>query len=94
MVKSKNNFVGRKIGYSFRYYVESIVKDGNLKMLSVNGIEPTIENIRNDKYPIIDNFYMVYRKDNNNENIQKIKEYVLSEKGQEIINKTGYVSVK
>ena len=93
MKKSSQSFIGGKIGYSFRYYVESIVNDGNIKMLSINGIEPNIENIRNDKYPIVDNFYMIYRKDNTNENIEKIKKFVLSEKGQKIIEDTGYVSV-
>lgn len=93
MIASSQSFIGRKIGYSFRFYVESIVKDGNLKMLSLNGIEPNIENIRNNTYPIIDNFYMVYIKDNKNENINKIKDYVLSKKGQGIIEKTGYISI-
>lgn len=93
MKAPKQTFIGRKIGYSFRYYVESIVNDGNLKMLSLNGAEPSIENIRNNVYPIVDNFYMVYRKDNKNENIDIIKDFVLSEKGQKIIEDTGYVSV-
>lgn len=94
MKKSFQSIIGKKIGYSFRYYVESIVSDGNIKMLSLNGIEPSIENIRNDTYPIVDNFYMIYRKDNTNENIQTIKEFILSEKGQKIIEDTGYVSIK
>lgn len=93
MSKSFQSIIGRKIGYSFRYYVESIVNDGNIKMLSLNGIEPSIENIRNDTYPIVNNFYMVYRKDNTNENIETIKEFILSEKGQKIIEDTGYVSI-
>lgn len=93
MKKTPQTIFGRKIGFSFRYYVESIVNDGKLKMLSINGIEPNIENIRNDKYPIVDNFYMIYRKDNTNENINIIKEFVLSNKGQNIINQTGYVSI-
>ena len=93
MKKSSQSFIGRKIGYSFRYYVESIVNDGNIKMLSINGVEPNIENIRNDIYPIVDNFYMIYRKDNTNENIETIKEFVLSEKGQKIIEDTDYVSI-
>ncbi len=93
MKQSPQSIIGRKIGYSFRYYVENVVKDGNIKMLSLNGVEPSIENIRNDKYPIVGNFYMVYRKDNSNENIEKIKDFVLSEKGQKIIEDTGYVSV-
>ena len=95
-LEMKENFqslIGRKIGFSFRFYVEGIIKDGKLKMLSLNGVAPTKENVRNDKYPIVDNFYMVYRKDNKNENIEKIKEFILSEKGQKIIEETGYVGV-
>lgn len=92
MIKSKQTLIGRKIGYSFRYYVESIVNDGNLKMISLNGIEPNIENIRNNTYPIVDDFYMIYCKDNTNENIETIKEFVLSKEGQKIIEDTGYVS--
>lgn len=63
-------------------------------MLSVNGFEPNIENIRNNAYPIVDTFYMIYRKDNKNENIKTIEEFILSEKGQKIIEDTGYVSIK
>ena len=91
--KSTQTLVGRKIGYSFRYYVESIVNDGKLKMISVNGIEPNIQNISNNSYPIVDNFYMVYRKDNKNDNINIIKNFVLSKDGQSIIKETGYVPI-
>lgn len=91
--KAPQVFYGRRIGYSFRYYVESIVNDGNIKMLSLNGVAPTIENIRNGSYPIFDNFYMIYRKDNDNKNIDIIKNYILSKEGQEIIDETGYVSL-
>ena len=92
--KNYNMFIGRKIGYSFRYYVAGIVKDGNIKMLSLNGVYPSKENIKNETYPIVDTFCMVYRKDNKNENIEIIKEFVLSDKGQKIIEDTGYVGIK
>lgn len=93
MVKNYNMFWGKSIGYSFRYYIEDIVEDSNLKMISLDGIYPSIENIRNGTYPIVDNFYMIYRKDNTNENIEKIQNWILSEEGQEIIDETGYTSV-
>ena len=91
--KNFNVFYGRRIGYSFRYYIEGIINDSKIKMLKVNGIEPTKENIRDGKYPIVDNFYMIYRKDDNNKNIEAIKNFILSKQGQEIIDKTGYVSI-
>ncbi len=86
-------FIGRALGYSFRFYVEGIVKDGNIKMLSLNGIAPTKENIKNGSYPITDSFYMIYRKDNENPNIKVLKDFILSKDGQEIIENTGYVSI-
>jgi phosphate transport system substrate-binding protein len=84
---------GASIGFSFRYYVEGLVGNSKVKMLSINGVEPTRENIANNTYPITVNFYAVYRKDNNNENIKKVIDFILSEDGQYIINETGYVGI-
>ena len=36
---------------------------------------------------------MVYRKDNPNPNIQVLKDFVLSDVGQQIVEETGYVSL-
>lgn len=47
---------GRKIGYLFRFYVEGIINDSKLKLLSVNGVSPNKENIRNNEYPLSDTF--------------------------------------
>lgn len=93
MPVSSSAVFGKRIGYSFRYYVESIVNDSNIKMLSLNGVAPTKETIKNKTYPIADTFYMIYRKDNTNPNIEVLKDFILSEKGQKIIEDTGYVSV-
>lgn len=84
---------GASIGFSFRYYVEGLVGNSEVKTISVNGIEPTRENIANKSYPITVDFYAVYRKDNENENIHKVIEFILSEEGQYIINQTGYVGL-
>ncbi len=88
-----NTFLGSAIGFSFRYYVEGIVSAGNIKMLSLNGVYPNKENIRNGSYPISDFFYAVYRKDNDNANIPVLLKWILSEEGQRIIEESGYVGV-
>ena len=36
---------GRSIGFSFRYYVKDVVKKGNVRMLSIDGVYPNIKNI-------------------------------------------------
>ena len=82
------------IGFSFRYYMEGIIKNPNVKLLKIDGIEPNIKNIKNDKYPITTSLYAVTYKNNENENVQKLIDWILSSEGQEIIEKTGYVGVK
>lgn len=94
MKKDYDAFLGSAIGFSFRFYVEGIVEDGGVKMLSVNGIYPNKENIRNDSYPIVNELYAVYREDNDNPNVKILVDWILSKEGQKIIEDTGYVGVK
>ena len=88
--KSKTN----SIGFSFRYYVEGIIKNPDIKMISIDGAAPTSENIRNGSYPILTPIYAVTYKENQNSNVDKLLEWILSDEGQYIINETGYVGIK
>lgn len=88
--KSKTN----SIGFSFRYYVEGIIKNPDIKMISIDGAAPTSENIRNGSYPILTPIYAVTYKENPNGNVDKLLEWILSDEGQYIINETGYVGIK
>lgn len=81
------------IGYSFRYFVENMRVNINVKMLSINGIEPTRETIRNKTYPITDNFYAITIKGRESENTKRLLDWLVSPQGQRLIEKTGYVSL-
>ena len=87
--RSKSN----SIGFSFRYYVEGIIQNPDIKMLSVDGVAPTAENIRNGSYPIVTPMYAVTYEENTNENVDLLLQWILSEEGQYIIEETGYVGV-
>jgi len=92
----KSNFfgpLGASIGFSFRFYVEELTKHGHIKMLSLNDAYPSRENVQNETYPIVSNIFMVTRKGESNPNVEKVKNFVLSPLGQEIINETGYVGL-
>jgi phosphate transport system substrate-binding protein len=82
------------IGFSFRYYAQEMVKNYDIKLLSINGIAPTADNIKTAKYPLIDSFYAVTYEGNKNPNVKKFIDWVLSVEGQYIIEKTGYVSLE
>ena len=87
--------LGGSIGFSFRFYVEELTKHGHIKMLSLNDVYPSRENVQNETYPIVSNFYAFTRKGekDTNPNIKKVLDFILSPTGQEIINETGYVGL-
>ena len=84
---------GASIGFSFRFYVEELTKHGHIKMLELNDVYPSKENVQNESYPIVSNFYAVIRKGEmeSNSNIKKVIDFILSPTGQDIIDEIGYV---
>jgi len=91
--KSPFALFGGSIGFSFRYYLDGMVGNSGVKMLSLNGVYPSAENIQNGSYPVIAEFYAIYRADNPNENIPILIDWILSDEGQELIEKSGYVRI-
>ena len=81
------------IGYSFRYYSQEMVNNNQIKLLNIEGIEPNLKNIENGTYPIASEFFAVTRTDAD-ENTKKLLEWVLSNQGQELVEKTGYTPVR
>lgn len=81
------------IGYSFRYFLEELNQETGVKMLSVDGVYPSLENIENGSYPLVTDVCLITRKDESNPNVQKMIDFILSDTGQEIVRKTGYAGV-
>ncbi len=92
--KSPFAITGASIGFSFRYYMDGIVENDAVKMLSLNGVYPSAENIQNRSYPIVAQFYAIYRADNQNENIPLLIDWILSDEGQMLIEQSGYVRIQ
>lgn len=91
--KSPLAITGASIGFSFRYYLDGMVQNDGVKMLALDGVYPDAENIRNRNYPIVAQFYAVYRSDNENPNIPVLVDWLLSEEGQSLIEQCGYVRI-
>ena len=77
------------IGYSYRYYATTMYANPDTKLLKINGIEPSIENIQNGSYPFVGDFYAVTNGEPQG-NTKLFIDWILSPQGQEIIEKTGY----
>ena len=79
------------IGYSFRFYSTEMVKNNQIKLLSLEGVAPTKENIINGTYPVSDCFYAITLASNENPNVDLFIEWILSAEGQKLIDMSGYV---
>jgi len=85
---------GNAIGYSFRYYATTMNSNiPNLRLLSVNGIAPTVENIRNGSYPFTEDFYIITVRPLS-ENAAKLRDWFANDEGQQFIEDAGFVSLK
>jgi len=83
------------IGYSFLMYTTEMVGNDQIKILSINNIYPSTETIQDNSYPFIVNIYAIYNNtEEKNENIEPFLEWILSEQGQELVSKTGYVPIR
>ena len=71
--------------------------DSSVKAVKFNGIEPTIENVRNGKYPISRKLHMYVNKELKEKDPKKYElvmefiKFVQSKEGQEIVKKKGYI---
>ena len=80
------------LGYSYRYFANTMYANPDAKILKINGIEPSIENIKSGKYPFTVSFYAITRGEPTG-NVKTLIDWMLSPEGQELIEKTGYTPI-
>lgn len=76
------------IGYISFGYV-----DDNVNALTIDGVELTAENVKNDTYAIARPFLFVNKEDNISEEGTKFIDFILSDEGQKIVEEKGFISV-
>lgn len=83
----------RSLGYSFRYYATQMKADEPVRLLAIDGVAPTPENIRAGRYPLTVDVFMVTRQ-NPPPNAQRLMDWFLSDAGQKLIADVGYVPLR
>lgn len=82
------------IGYSVYYYAEEMKMAQGLKLLSLEGVEPTPETIRQERYPLLNPKYVVIPAGApENAPNRILYNWLLSDEGQRLVAHEGYVSV-
>jgi ABC-type phosphate transport system substrate-binding protein len=75
-------------------YINGIIGGGDVKLLSIQGVDPASKNIADGSYPLADFFYSVRIKVDEEseraENAGRLIEWILSLQGQKLVKATGY----
>ena len=83
------NGVQPALGYSYKFYATVMYSNPSAKLLSIDGVAPTQQNISDGSYPFVVDFYAVTNGQPTG-NVKKLIDWILSPQGQELIAKTGY----
>lgn len=78
------------IGYSFRWYATVMNPNPDIRLLDIEGVAPTPENIGNGSYPLTGELNVVTA-GSENPNLPKLLDWLESAQGQALVEKTGYV---
>lgn len=82
------------IGYSVYFYAEYMFVSDTVKMIGVNGVHPNTENIRERRYPLTTEVYVVIRDDTPEHSTTRLlRDWLLTEAGQDVVGASGYVPV-
>ncbi len=82
------------IGYTYRYYIDNLYKNDNIKTIAVEGIAPTNENIRSEAYPFTTNYYAVINKSSEEKIGEQFMQWIISDEGQKCVEQAGYITMK
>ena len=69
-------------------------KSDKIKVIKVNGIEPSAANIRNLSYPFTTNYFGVIRSADKDQVGGKFLDWVLSDEGQRCVAQAGYCALR
>lgn len=92
-VKSYDNS-SAAIGYSVYYYANDMRMAQGLKLLSIDGVEPSAETIRSGEYPHLNAYYCVIPADTPADSPSHILyDWLMTAEAQLLLANEGYVSV-
>lgn len=83
------------IGYSVYYYAVFIFPTEYVKLIGINGVDPTSDNIADRTYPLTTEVYAVIREGMPLDSTAVLlRNWLLTEEGQATIEESGYVPIR
>lgn len=67
--------------------------NNTVKAVKIDGVEPTVDNVKNETYKIARPFNIAYKEDTLSDAAKDFINYIMSSEGQQIITDNGYISI-
>ena len=81
------------LGYSVYYYASSMHQVPGVRLIRVEGVEPSNETIRSGEYSLVNPFFVVTN-DQSSDKALALRDWLLTETGQAFVEECGYVRAK
>ena len=83
------------IGYSFKFFTTEMAVENTdvIKLLTIDGVAPTAENIQTSIYPYTVSLYAITLADNKLDTIAPFLAWMQGAEGQDLIRKIGYTPI-
>jgi len=83
------------IGYTMYYYASTMEMSEGYKIISIDGVKPANETIKNGEYPFLNPYYAVIHSSLPEDGSGRIMfNWLKTDEGQALISQEGYVSIK
>ena len=84
------------IGYTPFFYCTAMVRDLMMvDMLSIDGVMPSKETLRNNRYPFVSSIYAAVRKTEDHESTAyKLYQFLFTNEGADMIDESGYIAIR
>ncbi len=93
-IASYNNSANA-IGFSVYYYIDQMYSQPGLRLIAVDGVQPSNETIANQTYPLCNEFYAVIQASAPADSpARKLYDWLDTDAGKACITKSGYVSAQ
>jgi phosphate transport system substrate-binding protein len=82
------------IGYSVYYYATFMLPTEGVRLIGVDGVPPTSQNIADRSYPLTTEVYAVIREGTSDDHgAVLLRDWLSSAEGQAVVEESGYVSI-
>ena len=92
---AKYDDAGGAIGFSVYYYANLMYANPNLKLLTVDGVAPNTETIRSGDYPLLNDFFLVIRANEEADSPARLlRDWLRTDDATGLLEEAGYVSAR